>query len=198
MSTRNGFTVIEVLIAVMLTSVVALLAYGTSSAGLDVKERLLDHQNRAEAHTIARALLVDALRHPVEGGGAAMNDVLFAVEDVVRSDGLPLDAMQFLSRGLVPPLGATTTWSVTLAPTADGVRLLAVPTDGSSTTIDLLLTDVRGLQVKVLGRTSDTEWAPSWAALGRVPAAVAIEFFSAPGVPAGAPLIVHSALEQVR
>ena len=198
MTRANGFTVIEVLLAVMLTSVVALLAYGTSSAGLDVKERLLDHQNRAEARTIARALLVDALRHPVEGGGAAMNDVLFAVEDAARSDGLPLDAIQFLTRGVIPPLGATSTWSITLAPTVDGVRLLAVPSDGSSTTIDLLLADVRGLQVKVLGRTSDAEWTPGWDALGRVPAAVAIEFFSAPGVPSGAPLIVHSTLEQVR
>ncbi|MEX2282459.1 MAG: prepilin-type N-terminal cleavage/methylation domain-containing protein [Gemmatimonadota bacterium] len=199
MTRRSGFTVLEVLVALMITSVVALLAYGTASAGIDTKQRLEDHQTRSEAHMIARAFLVDALRHPVEGGGSAMNDVLFAVEDLARSDGLPADAIQFQSRGVLPPLGATATWSVTLAPTPDGVRLLAIPIDASSAApIDALLDDACGMRVRVLSRSADVEWLDRWDTLGRVPAAVAIEFFSERGIPVGAPLIVQAALETVR
>ncbi len=195
----TGFTLLEVLVAIMLTSVVALLAYGTANASIDTKERLEEHRTRSEAHMIVRALLVDALRHPVEGGGAAMNDPLFTLEDATRSDGLPVDAIQFLSRGVVPPLGATNTWSVTLTPTADGVRLLAVPIDAtSSAPIDALLADVHGLRVRVLPRSGDLEWLDRWDALGRLPAAVAIDFLSDQGVPVGAPLVVHAALETVR
>jgi prepilin-type N-terminal cleavage/methylation domain-containing protein len=195
---QSGFTLLEVLVAIVLTSVVALLAYGTAGAGIDTSERLAQHRATAEAQLIVRSLLMDALRHTVEGGGTSMNDVLFTIDDAVSSEGLPIDGLMFLSRGVSAPLGGATTWSVTLSPSPDGVRLFAVPAAGSQSPIDAVLPGIRGLQVRALARTADLEWSNQWDAPGRVPAAVAIEFLDAQGTPAAPPLVVHAALEVVR
>ena len=207
MTRQSGFTLLEVLVAIVLTSVVALLAYGTAGAGIDTSERLEQHRETAESQLIVRSMLMDALRHPVEGGGTSMNEVLFAIDDAVSSEGLPIDGLMFLSRGVSAPLGGTTTWSVTLSPSPDGVRLFAVPADrtqrgpaagSQAAPINAVLPGIRGLQVRALARTADVEWSNQWAAPGRVPAAVAIEFLDARGTSAAPPLVVHAALEVVR
>jgi prepilin-type N-terminal cleavage/methylation domain-containing protein len=196
---RPGFTLLELMVAIVITSVVAVLAYGTARTGIDLNDRLADYRTNVEAQTVLRQLLLDALRHPPEGGGAAMNDVLFWLEDATDTQGLPVDGLRFYSRGLIAPLGASGSWSVTLEPGDQGVRLLAVPLDsGIAMPFATQLPGVRGLDVRVLERTADSSWHSGWDAPGRVPAAVALEFFSAPGTPAAPALVVHSALEVVR
>jgi prepilin-type N-terminal cleavage/methylation domain-containing protein len=196
---RRGFTLLELLVALVITSVVALLAYGTARAGMDTSERLERHRAAVEGQALLRALLLDALRHPTEGGGLAMDDTLFVLEDAVSTEGVPLDAVQFFTRGITPPLGATDTWLVTLSPTAEGLHMHAVPQGlRKATPIDALLANARGLNVRVLGRTADSVWSDRWDVAGRVPAAVALEFFDARGARFAAPLIVHGALEVVQ
>jgi len=199
MRRRAGFTLLEIMVVIVITGVVALIVYGTAAAGFDTDRQLERVRTALETRAIVRDLLVDALRHPVPGGGAAMNDVLFAIDDAVSAEGVPVDAVHFFSRGVTPPLGASVTWSITLSPAGDGIRLLAVSGDpGWAAPIDALLADVRGLNVRVLSRTADSLWSDGWDAPGRVPAAVRLEFFSASGAPAAPPLVVHSALETVR
>jgi hypothetical protein len=147
---------------------------------------------------IVRDLLFNALRHPVEGGGLAMNDTLFALDDRV-SDGLPVNSVRFYSRGLVAPLGATSTWSVTITPTPEGVRVTAEPiVPGTARGLGAVMSDVSGVRARVLARSADTEWQNRWDVVGRVPAAVSLEFLTARGTLVGAPLVVHAALEEVR
>ena len=199
MNARGGFTLIEIMVAIVLTSVVALLAYGTAHAGIDTKERIETYRTNVEAQMIVRDLLFNALRHPVEGGGLAMNDTLFTIDDRVTSAGLPVNGVRFYSRGLVAPLGATSTWSVTIAPSPEGVRVVAEPVvPGSARGIGAVLSDVAGVRARVLGRSADTDWQNRWDIVGRVPAAVSLEFLTARGTLAGAPLVVHAALEEVR
>jgi prepilin-type N-terminal cleavage/methylation domain-containing protein len=199
MKRRGGFTLFEIMVAIVITSVVALLAYGTARAGFDTEERLADYRGDVEAQAIVRALLVDALRHPIAGGGAAMNDVLFALDDAVSASGLPMDAVRFVSRGMSGSAGAATTWLVTLAPSDSGVRLVAVPDSSSDAQpVDALLRSARGLSVHVLARTADSIWSPRWDVIGRVPAGIAIAFLAADGRPVGPPLVVHAALEAIR
>jgi prepilin-type N-terminal cleavage/methylation domain-containing protein len=112
MTRRVGFTLLEVMVAIVITGVVALLAYGTARAGFDTSDRLEGFRTTLEAQMIVRSLLLNALRHPPEGGGAAMNDVLFTIEDGTSADGVPMDGLRFLSRGITPPLGAVAVSSV--------------------------------------------------------------------------------------
>src|SRR6185369_8818132 len=57
MKARGGFTLIEIVVAIVLTSVVALLAYGTAHAGIDTKERIETYRTNVEAQMIVRDLL---------------------------------------------------------------------------------------------------------------------------------------------
>jgi prepilin-type N-terminal cleavage/methylation domain-containing protein len=199
MTRRAGFTLLEIMVALVITGVVALLAYGTLRAGLDTGERLDEYRTNVETQAIVRALLLDALRHPPDEGGAAMNDVLFTIEDATSGAGLPIDGVRFFSRGVAPPLGVSATWSVTLEPSAGGIRLLAVPVGANQgAPIEAMLPNAHGLSVRVLARSADSIWSDRWEVAGRVPAAVAIEFLSDLGVAVAPPLVVHSALEGVR
>jgi prepilin-type N-terminal cleavage/methylation domain-containing protein len=198
MNRRSGFTLFEVMVAIVITGVVALLVFGTAQAGFDTRDRLERFRTQVEGQAILRALLVDALRHPVEGGGFAMNDTLFLIEDAVRADGLPMDALRFHSRGVMSPQGATTPWSVLLLPEDGGLRLIAIPADTNVASIDALMPTTRGIDVRVLTRTADSVWNEQWDGIGRVPAAVAIDFYADDGSRIGPPLVVHSALEVVR
>jgi prepilin-type N-terminal cleavage/methylation domain-containing protein len=200
MTRRVGFTLLELMVAIVVTSVVALLAYGTARAGYDTNERVERYRTNVEAQAVVRELVLDALRHPVEGGGSAMNDVLFTIEDATSPEGLPMDRVRFLSQGMTPPLGASATWSVTLAASHDGVHLLAVPVGAGeeAAPMDARLTSARGLNVRVLDRTADSVWRDRWDVAGRVPAAVVLEFFSERGTLVAPPLVVHAALESVK
>jgi prepilin-type N-terminal cleavage/methylation domain-containing protein len=199
MMRRDGFTLLEVLVAISLTGIIALLVFGTAHAGFDTSERVQRHRDAATTEAIVRQLLVDALRHPLAGGGSFMNDTLFEIDDRVRDDGLPVDAIRFVTRGITPPLGASPAWTVLLAPTDAGLHLRALPSsDDAAQPIDVVVTDIRGMSVHVLDRTLDAEWLAAWPFTGRAPAAVAIRFVRADGEQHGAPLIVHGALEPVR
>lgn len=195
---NRGFTLLEVVVALVISAVVALLAFGTVSTAFDGQEQLERHQDLAEAQMIVRALLLDALRHPPEEGGAAMNDVLFEIDDRVDANGVPVDAVRFRSRGMAQPLGASREWTVELAASPEGLRLLASPgPDGGLAPIEALVTGARGLEVRVLARTDEPIWSALWESPGRVPAAVALAFLSDAGEPVSPALVVRSGWDGV-
>ena len=190
--TRNGFTLIELVAALVITSVVALLVYGTARTGLDTRDQLERHQSSARAHARVRALLGDALRHLPEEGGAAMNDMLFTLEDRTNNRGLPSDGLHFVTQSR---RSGSSGWSITLAPTAHGVRLTAAPMRGDAPAIETLLEDTRGLNVRVLRRADDSAWTDFWELPGRVPAAVAIDFLTESGAAAAPRIVIRSTLD---
>ena len=196
MTRRGGFTLLEVMAALVVTGVVALLAYGTARAGFETGERLDRHQEIVESRSVVQALLLDALRHPPEAAG--VDEMLFSLDDGATADGLPADAISFFSRGITPPLGASTTWTVSLTPTEGGIRFRAVPTGVSDLApIDALVVGARGLDIRVLSRITGSEWSEQWDAGGRTPAAVSLTFLAESGAPVGAPLIVYAGLERL-
>ncbi|MGZ8470574.1 MAG: PulJ/GspJ family protein, partial [Gemmatirosa sp.] len=75
MSARRGFTLLEVMVALVVSAMVVTLAYGAAQAGFDTEARLREGQAAARATTAWRALLGDALRH-VERG-VADDDAVF-------------------------------------------------------------------------------------------------------------------------
>jgi prepilin-type N-terminal cleavage/methylation domain-containing protein len=197
-SARRGFTLLELVVAIAVTGIVAMLAYGTLQAGIDTSERVDRAQTGVSADAIARSLLVDALRHLPEGGGAAMNDLLFTLEDRMDVEGRPADLLSFVSYGVGGAPGSSAGWIVTLGSADDGAWLRAAPLeieDGGP--LELRIAGAGGLDVAVLARTADVEWLDWWDLPGRVPAAVRIHFIDDSGSPIGAPIVVHAALEPV-
>jgi prepilin-type N-terminal cleavage/methylation domain-containing protein len=194
MTRRRGFTLIEVLVAIVVTGAVALLAYGSLQAGFDTNERLSRHHETFEADAKFRALVSDALRHPVEP--TAIDEMLLALVDAVDSSGTPSDRLRFLSNGIVTPLGTSPPWEVTVGPGREGIEFLARPLDGTAgATIRATLRSARGLDVHVLSRHNDAAWDTQWSSGGRMPAAIELSFTPANGLPRGAPLVVRVGLE---
>jgi prepilin-type N-terminal cleavage/methylation domain-containing protein len=198
MSRRAGFTLLELLVAIVVTGVVALLAYTSLRAGVDTSERLDRAEARMSTQVVARALLLDALRHPPEGGGSAMSDALFTLEDRTSGSGAPSDLLSFVSHGVGRAPGTGGPWLVTIGAVDEGVRLRAVPFDpGAGAALDLMLPGARGLDAHVLARSAEGAWLYDWDLLGRVPAAVRIDLLDASGRPLGPPLVAHAGLEAV-
>ena len=177
---RTGFTLIEVLVALVVTGIVVTLAYGTLRAGLDTSARLDDRHARAQALTAWRALLGDALRR-VERG-VADDDTVFALVTGARGD-----ALHLVTRGIAPPQGAGERWRLTLVSTADGVRLDAVP-ERSGAPVHVLLRDAQALEVAVLPHAGGA-WSRAWARPSVAPAAVAVRLLDAAGRDVVPPLV---------
>ena len=202
MIARRGFTLLEVIVALVIMGLVVSLAYASAQAGFDTERRLEHHRSAGEAEVTTRALLVDALRHTIPGvrGGPP-------VFELVRGAGVSGDSVVFLTRGIIPPLGTSATWKVTVAAGPHGLRLQALPqdtrTDAASRshdtagTLSAELPDVASLDVRVLGRGSSAAWSEEWTDAGVAPQAVRLTFLSPAGAAIGAPIVVRLGLERV-
>lgn len=170
MRARHAFTLLEVLVTLAITGMVAALAYAASDAGLAVQaqlDRLRDGDGR---DAVVRALLADAVRHQVPGvrGGAAV----FGVADRVAADGSPADSLYLTTRGVQVPLGASAAWRVDAWRRGDTLHLAAAPLaevgtpagDGATplAPVRATLAGIRGFDVQVLGRGPVAAWRPDW------------------------------------
>jgi prepilin-type N-terminal cleavage/methylation domain-containing protein len=195
---RAGFTLFEVMVAIVVTSVVAMLGYGTATAAFETDARVEAYHATTSAQLAIRSFLFDALRHPTEQGGPAMNDALLTIENQVDSNGIPFDELRFLSRGVISPMGTSDTWLITVTSSSAGIHLRARPRNAvSGAPVDIVWPKAYGLNVRVLDRTESVIWLDSWDVVGRVPAAVAIQFWSRQGQQVAAPLVVHASLQTI-
>jgi prepilin-type N-terminal cleavage/methylation domain-containing protein len=187
--TRRGFTLIEVSVALVVTGVVVLLAYGVARAGMDTEARLARGDADARASLAARALLHDALRHAADG--ASDVDTVFALDAATDARGRRVDRLRFLSYGVVPPLGAGPRWAVSAAVVPVGLELLAVPTDArAGAAVRVLVPGVASLRVQALA--SDGEWADTWARAQSAPTGVRVVFGDSAGRPVGPALVART------
>jgi prepilin-type N-terminal cleavage/methylation domain-containing protein len=194
MSIRRAFTLIEIMVALVVTGLVVSLAYAAAQAGFDTEGRLTRARDGAESEAVARALIGDALRHAVSGlrGGTPV----FTISDVRDSSGTS-DGLRFLTRGLVPPLGTSAPWEMTLWPGPEGLAVRARPVEGSeSSGFSALLPNVKRLDVRVRSRDRRAGWLRAWTDIDVSPTAVSIAFLDAAGRPVGPPLVVRIGLEQ--
>jgi prepilin-type N-terminal cleavage/methylation domain-containing protein len=204
MSSRRGFTLLELVVSIAIAGIIALLVYGSASAGFDTRDALARHQAGAESELRVRVVLSDALRHASDE--ADPGTTAFDLVDALDPRGLPADQLTFLTRGMLPPLGASALWRVTVSPTSAGVVVRAEPVDGSRSagrrdgdapTFTSVLPNVRGLDIEVASLV-DRAWLAAWPSSGQLPAAVRISLYDATGQLVGAPLVVRLGLEAVR
>jgi prepilin-type N-terminal cleavage/methylation domain-containing protein len=185
---RRAFTLVEVMVALVITGLVVSMAYASVQAGLDTAERLTLAQQGEEREVVARTLLTRALRHALPGtlGGQPV----FVLRDQPNGD-----ALAFQTRGVVEPHGASSVWEVSLEPNLQGLRLSGRITDGSGASFSALLRRVRRVDVRVRGRDARDGWFHVWNFPDRSPVAVAITFFDARGQQLGASVTSRIGLE---
>lgn len=178
---RKAFTLVEVMVALVVTSLVVTMAYASVQAGLDTADRIDGTQSGDERETVARSILSRALRHAVPG--AIGGEPVFVLQDA--PDG---DELRFRTRGVSEPLGATEIWEITLAPAPEGVRLSGFAVDDRARTINSLLRRVTAIDVSVRGRDVRDGWYETWPAPDRSPVVVSIRFLDAQGRQVGTDL----------
>ena len=185
---RRAFTLIEVMVALVVTGLVGSLAYATMQAGLDTSDRIDAAQRVDERETVARDLLARALRHAAPGsiGGTPV----FVLLDQPQGDEL-----RFLTRGVSEPLGATELWEVSLVPNEAGLLLTGRTIGEPSRTFSSVVPRVRGVNVLIRGRDFREGWLETWLAPERSPVAVSIQFLDRDGRRVGAPLMARVGLE---
>jgi prepilin-type N-terminal cleavage/methylation domain-containing protein len=194
MRNRRAFTLIELIVSIAVAGVIALLVYGSAAAGIDSRDALERHRERGESTLRARTLLTDALRHATDEADAGAP--AFELIDATDARGMPTDGLTFLTRGVVPPLGASSRWTMIVRPTPAGLLIRAASTP-TAAGISAVLRDVRGLEVEVMGLV-DRAWSTEWPSSGQLPAAVRLALFDSTGARVGAPLIARIGTEAGR
>ncbi len=171
---RAGFTLLEMIVALIVTGLVALASYAALDAGLATRDRIGGALRERESTRLARTMLEDALRHAVERGDAG---IPFAADDGAGGDVLAFD-----TRGVTSPLGASALSHVELR----GATLSVTPLEERGAALRSPLAGVRGIRISTLG--PDGWGSPDVA--DHLPDAVRVEFVPLPGGTPLAPLVV--------
>lgn len=194
MKRSDGFTLIEMTIAIVVSGVVALLSYGTVQAGFDSGERIERYRGEVESAALMRSLVVDALRHPASAAGSGKS---FSLTHGGAGD-LNNDRLEFVSRGVSPPHGSGAIWNVTIESTPKGLSFSASPLESTfEKAMHSLLPAIHGMRVRVMRTRADNTWASEWSSRNVAPYAVELIFVDALGHNSGAPVIVVTAMEEI-
>ena len=185
MNERRGFTLIEIMLAIVLTSVVALLAYGAIATAADVRERLEADREQRLAVAAWRQLVTETIRNlrfPAEFGDATL-----VVADGSGPDGVPADRLELITEAGAPPLAPGTDWRVSFAVEGEVLSALAVPL-GSAAGPRVLAgpPGTTGLEVEVL---SEGTWSRGWRSEESLPEAIRVTFW-AEGQPVDVPIVL--------
>ena len=198
MKPRRAFTLLELIVSIAIAGIIALLVYGSASAGLDTRDALARHRATAESELRTRILLADALRHASDE--ASVGAAVFQLVKGADVRGVASDELTFTTRGILPPLGASPRWTVTLKPTAAGLLLRAAPLDDDAGEpapgMSTVLAHVRGVDVEVM-RAADRTWSTVWQSGNQLPVAVRVTLMDMSGAPVGAPIVARLGLENV-
>lgn len=178
-----GFTLLELLIAIVVTGIVALLVYGIVGVAADTEARVTARRDALQRDLAFRAVLVEALRTVRQ---ADLDEPeTFLLEEGWEGSGPPRDRLTFVTAGGTPPLTADADWRVTVEVGDGGLTLIAYPeglADPHATV--LRLPNVVGLDVEILvpGRVQPRR-PGAMAPLPAPPALLSLVFWDADGTP---------------
>jgi prepilin-type N-terminal cleavage/methylation domain-containing protein len=174
---QAGFTLFEVIVALMLTSLIAILAYASAQVSFDARTLLVTDLRDLQSSRAARQILSDALRN---------------AEPPLRPEdpGFELrgNRMTFVAAGGAPPLDPDYDWFIAIGPEGDRVRFTAKPLGRAPPAeVSFILPGVTRWEVLVPGQK---EWIREWPNGGLMPRAVEMRLWN-DSVLVGAPLRVN-------
>ncbi|HEV7366325.1 MAG TPA: prepilin-type N-terminal cleavage/methylation domain-containing protein [Gemmatimonadales bacterium] len=180
-STGNeaGFTLLEVIVALILTSLVVMLAYGAARVSFEAKGRLDGERRALQSQRAARQMLADALRNlqPPQ----RRTDPPFE---------LHADRLSFVAAGGAPPLDPDYDWLISVGPAGNRVALVAKPLGHAPVQeVSFSLPQVTRWDVRVLVPGNTLGWLREWPAGRVMPRAVEMRFWN-DSLPVGDPLLV--------
>jgi prepilin-type N-terminal cleavage/methylation domain-containing protein len=189
----RGFTLIEVVLALVITGLVVSLAYAAVQGGLDTRDRLARQREQREALVTVRAMIRDALRHALPGvpGGPEV----FTLVNRVTTRGEATDSLTFLTRGVMPPYGTSAAWRVTVNVDSAGLHFLATPSNTTGDVVAAVVPGITGVDVQTVGRGIVSAWTHDWNEPSVAPQGVAFSFTDARG--ASQPQVARLSLERV-
>lgn len=190
-SHRTGFTLLELMVAIVISGLVALLAFSAITAGLDTLDRVEAHRRDSQSRSLARPLIADALRHIADAGARSAN-----VFQVSQPSAGGNTSIVFLTRGVEAPLGASGLWKMTLAMSERGLAIDAVPMeDARQSPISSVIPGVRQMRLRMLPTRQDQLWVTNWQSPRQHPYAIKIEMLDSLGEMLDAPLIVATSFQ---
>lgn len=185
MRAKAGFTLLELVVGLVLTGVVALLVYGAAGVALDTEWRVRQRDVAARAELAWRAVVEDALRNL--RSNTDYPRATLVVEPGPSGAG---DRIRFITAGGTPPLTGDADWDVTIESAADGLTLLATPIGVDAPTRRLRApAPFTGVDVQVLDERTGAAWLEQWSDRRLLPRALAVTFL-ANGAPRGAAVVL--------
>ncbi len=186
---RSGFTLLELVVTIAVTGVVALLVYGVLDTAVDTERRIAARGEAARTAAGWQSLVASALRNarPAAGGGEAV----FLLEEGRSAAGLSADRLTFFTAGGVAPLTSDAEWQVTLGAGRDGVVLAARPVGVAAPERRVRAPGpLRGVSIRVRGDAPGDPWRDTWPRADELPRGVEIRFQTGDGEPAGSLRVV--------
>lgn len=175
----RGFTLLELLMAIVLTAVAVAIAAGALRAASDARVRVATHREHLERETRLRSALSDMLRH-APSAESVLEPLL-----VTDADARGTTRLVFLSQGVRAPFGTGRIWRVELSVDQDSLVLAAWPhvqdRRGMPTTPTLrsAVSGISQLRVHFQERASRTDraaWREDWPLTTTRPAAIRLSF----------------------
>ncbi len=163
-----GFTLLEVMVALMLTGLVVMVAYATAQAGIDARTRVTTGLDAVQSSRAAREILRDALRNaraPQEAGDPRGGFIL-------RNN-----ALSFVAAGGATPLDPDYDWRFTIAPDRGHLQVSASAVGHAAPAqVTFSVPDVTQWSVWMLAPDGHT-WQAEWSDPEIMPRAIVIAFW---------------------
>lgn len=180
---RSGFTLVEVMVALTITALVATLAGAALRAATDVRERVQRHRTTVDSEARMLSWLATMLRHPP--AASAVDEALLTITQTANGS----DSITFLSQGVAGTAGMGPVWRVSVSTRDDGLHLRAFPINRMTARMPLesVLPHVRQLSVQALESsnlpTGRAQWRTDWPVIQSMPRALRVTLLGTNGEP---------------
>lgn len=180
---RSGFTLLEVMVALTITALVATLAAAALRAATDVRERVQLHRTTADSEARMLSWLATMLRHPP--AASAVDEALLTITQMANGS----DSVTFLSQGVDGTAGVGPVWRVSIVTREDGLHLHASPINRMAARVPLesVLPHVGHLSVQALESNNmsagSAQWRADWPVIQSMPRALRVTLLGTKGEP---------------